>query len=140
MALDTADELEIMELVARYNYAIDHRRAEEWADVFTTDGELWADGERRAGGRAGLIEHIHKAARTGQKIRHWPCNPLIEGDGLTARLRMYVLAWDITEGIRPKILAEYDDDLVKTDGRWKFKVRRVSAAAGVWPQHVKAPS
>ena len=136
--LNESDKVEIMELVARYNHAIDHRRAEEWADVFTEDGELWADGALRAGGRPALIEHIRKAERTGQKIRHWPCNPIIEGGQGRARLRMYVLAWDIGDGIRPKILAEYEDDLVSDNGQWKFKVRRVTACAGDWPSHVKA--
>lgn len=136
--LNEGDKVEIMELVARYNHAIDHRRAEEWADVFTEDGELWADGALRAGGRPALVEHIRKAERTGQQIRHWPCNPIIEGGNGSARLRMYVLAFDIVGGIRPKILAEYEDDLVQQEGRWKFKVRRVTACAGDWPSHVKA--
>ena len=136
MPLNAADKLEIMELVARYNFAIDHRRAEEWADVFTADGELWADNALRATGRAALVEHIRKAERTGQKIRHWPCNPVIEGEGNRARLRMYVLAFDIAGGIRPQIMAEYDDELAKIAGHWKFKVRRVTACAGDWPAHV----
>ncbi len=136
MPLSAADELGINELVSRYNFAIDHRRAEEWADVFTGDGELWADNQQRAAGRDALIEHIRKAERTGQKIRHWPCNAVIDGEGDRAHLRMYVLAFDISSGIRPKILAEYDDDLLKVAGQWKFKVRRVTACAGDWPAHV----
>lgn len=136
MALSAAEELEIQELVARYNFAIDHRQAEEFADVFAPDGELWADGKLRAAGRAALVEHIRKAERTGHKIRHWPCNPVIEADGNAARLRMYVMAWDITEGMRPQILAEYDDDLVRIDGHWKFRVRRVTGVAGEFPVHV----
>ena len=138
LELSATDEFEIIELVARYNFAIDHRRAEEWADVFSPDGELWADGKLRASGRPALVEHIRKAERTGHKIRHWPCNPVIEGKDDSARLKMYVLAYDITNGIRPQILAEYDDELVKLDGHWKFKVRRVSACGGDWPVHVQS--
>ena len=134
--LSAADEYEIIEVAARYNHAIDHRRAGEFADTFTADGELWADGQLRARGHVALAEHIRKAERTGQKIRHWPCNPVIEGEGGRARLRMYALAFDIAEGIRPKIMVEYEDELEKVDGYWKFRVRRVTACAGDWPAHV----
>lgn len=132
-----ADELDIMELVARYNHAIDHRRADDFAAVFAPEGELWADGALRARGTAALAEHIRKAERTGQQIRHWPCNPLVRVSGDAATLRMYVLAWDVTGGgMRAQIMAEYDDALARVDGRWKFTVRRVSGVAGNFPPHV----
>jgi hypothetical protein len=136
MAINTDDRLNILELVARYNWAIDHREAEAFADVFTADGELWADHALRAKGRAALIEHIRKAERTGHRIRHWPCNPVLEGTGDGAKLRMYVMAFDIGAGIRPQIIAEYEDDLARNGGQWKFRVRRVTRTAGDWPVHV----
>ena len=82
-------------------------------------------------------EHIRKAERTGQQIRHWPCNPLITVSGDAAQLRMYVLAWNVTDGgIEPLIMAEYDDALARVGGQWKFTVRRVSGVAGNFPPHV----
>ena len=136
MPLSTADELEILELAARYNHAIDHREGEAWADVFTDDGQLITDGTVRAAGREGLLGHIRRAQASGQKVRHWICNPLIDGDGDSARLRMYVLAYVFTDGnITPTIMGEYDDDLVRENGRWKFRTRRVTACGGDYPPH-----
>ena len=137
MPISPADELEIMELAARYNWAIDHRQAEEWADVFTEDGRFEAYGQTRAEGRAQLVAYIRKAAAAGHKSRHWISNAIIEegNAGDTARLRLYVMALDISEGIRPYIMGDYDDALVKVNGRWKFKRRSVNLCAGKsWTQ------
>ena len=136
MPLSAADRLEILELAARYNHAIDHRRGEEWADVFTADGQLITDGTVRAAGREGLLEHIRRAQASGQKVRHWICNAVIDGDGDLAHLMMYVLAYVFTDGnITPTIMGQYDDDLVREGGRWKFRTRRVTACAGGYPAH-----
>ncbi len=140
MPLTPADRIEIMELASRYNHAIDHRRAEEWADVFTDDGKFVAYGEVRAQGREQLVAYIHKAAAAGHKSRHWTSNAVIGGDGDNAQLKLYVMAIDISEGIHPYIMGEYDDALVKVGGRWKFKVRNVTLCAGKsWTQGGLSP-
>ena len=130
MPLTAADRLEIMELVARYNWAIDHGNAEEWADVFTDDGKFVGYGELRAQGREALRAYIEKSKAAGHKKRHWTSGAIIEGDGNNARLQLYIMAIDISEGIRPYIMGEYDDTLVKVNGAWKFKVRNVTLCAG----------
>ena len=131
MPLTAEDKLEIMELAARYNFAIDRRLAEEWADVFTEDGELWGGGKLRAAGRAGLEEHMRTAAKTGESIRHWTSNTVIDGEGDKATLQMYVMAWNITGGgMVPYVMGDYDDTLVKVNGRWKFKRRHVTPRTG----------
>jgi uncharacterized protein (TIGR02246 family) len=137
MALTAADVLEIMELAARYNWAIDHRNAEEWADVFTEDGKFVAYGQTRCEGRAQMLAYIEKARAAGHKSRHWICNSIIEEGGApdTARLRLYVMAINISDGIQPYIMGDYDDTLVKVNGKWKFKLRNVNLCAGKsWTQ------
>lgn len=130
MALSTQDKLEIMELAARYAFTIDRRMAEEWADCFTDDGLMISGNGNRVEGRAAFLEHMRKARESGKKVRHWGCNHIIEGDGDTARLQMYLMAVDISDGIKPYVMGEYDDTVVKVNGRWKFKVRRITFAAG----------
>ncbi|MBM3347974.1 MAG: nuclear transport factor 2 family protein [Betaproteobacteria bacterium] len=130
MALSAADKLEIMELVSRYNWAIDHDHAEEWVDLFTADGRFLIDGEVRGEGCDNLLAYTRKSAAAGNKKRHWTSNALIEGDGDRARLRLYIMALDISEGIRPYIMGEYDDTLARVDGRWKFRERNVTLCAG----------
>jgi hypothetical protein len=137
MPLTTEDKLEIMELTSRYNFAIDRRLAEEWAEVFTEDGQLFSNGELRAAGTADLQQYMRAAAKTPMKIRHWTANPIIEEGKApgSATLRMYVMAWDITggDGMTPYVMGEYNDDLVREKGKWKFKARRVTPCAGKIP-------
>lgn len=130
MALSTQDKLDIMELAARYAFTIDRRMAEEWADCFTEDGLMISGNGNRVEGRAAFIEHMRKARESGKKVRHWGCNHIVEGDGDTARLRMYLMAVDISNGITPYVMGEYDDTVVRVNGQWKFKVRRITFAAG----------
>ena len=130
MPLSLEEKQAITELTARYNFTIDHHEAEAWADTFVDDGELSVDGKTQCKGRQGRIDFVNKAKSSGYKSRHWVCNMLIEGDGDTARLRMYVMAIAIINGIDPYVMGEYDDALIKVNGQWKFKVRNVSFCAG----------
>jgi hypothetical protein len=123
-----------MQLTARYNFAIDNREADALAETFTEDGELWAGGELRAGGREDLRAYMRAAAQQPLKIRHWTTNAIIEGEGNEARLRMYVMAWTITDGtISPHVMGDYDDRLVRTTAGWQFKCRNVTLRAGSIP-------
>jgi hypothetical protein len=130
MPHSTADKIAINELVARYNMAMDHVQAADWAATFTEDGELVIDGKTIAKGRAALIAMVENAARGTYRGRHWVCNSIIDGEGDTARLRMYVLSFGINEGIVPRVMGEYDDTLVRVSGQWKFRTRNISFVAG----------
>ena len=124
------DKLAINELVAKYNMAMDHVQAAEWADTFTDDGDLVIDGKSIAKGRAALTAMVEGAAKGVYRGRHWVCNSIIDGEGNTARLRMYVLSFAINDGIVPRVMGEYDDTLVKANGQWKFKTRNITFCAG----------
>ena len=112
-------------------FAIDHRRAEEWADTFTDDGVFRVAGAVRAQGREDLVSLIQKRVGEGESMRHWTNNAIIEGEGDKARLRMYLAVYNITHELQaPFLMAEYDDQLVKVNGSWKFKLRDVTVVAG----------
>lgn len=131
MPLNVQEKYEILELVARYNFAIDHRRAEDWADTFTDDGVFRVAGVVRAQGREALVSLIQKRVGEGDSVRHWTSNAIIEGEGDRASLRMYLAVYNITHGLQaPFLMAEYDDQLVKVQGHWKFKLRDVTIVAG----------
>lgn len=130
MPLTTADKLEIMELAARYNYAIDRCGPEEWAGVFTDDGQVWADGKLLAAGRVQLEGYMRAGLKEGKNLlRHFNSNAVIEqAGGGDARLRIYVMTWDLAgDSMTPVFLGQYDDVLTRVDGQWKFKIRRVTA-------------
>lgn len=138
MALSTQDRLEILELASRYAHAIDRRAAEEWADCFTDDGVMMSGNGNRVEGRAAFIEHMRKAKASGKQVRHWGCNHIIEGEGDLARLRMYLMAVDVGPNastdagpnLIPYVMGHYDDTVVRVNGRWKFKQRRITFDAG----------
>lgn len=124
------DKQAIAELAARYIYAMDHQKPEDWADTFVEDGELQVDGKVVCKGRQGRIDFASKAATSGYKVRRWMSNWQIDINGDTARLRLYVLAFGIKDGITPDVMGEYDDDLVRVGKQWKFQTRRVTFCAG----------
>ncbi len=132
MANETADKIEIIELVAKYNTYIDHHEAEAWADLFTEDGIFQSGNNIRAAGSAQLFDYVAKRRLTGlPKLRHWAVNHIIDISGNEGRLRCYVMAFNIEHGLEaPYIMAEYDDTLLRVGGRWKFKHRRVTIVAG----------
>jgi hypothetical protein len=132
MGLSVEDRVAIMELVSRYNFSIDHFEAEAWADTFAEDGMLIAGGTERAKGRANLIEYVAKRRHAGEpRLRHWVSNFLIDGDAAKAKLKLYVMAFNIAKGLEaPYVMGEYDDDLEKIGSAWKFKVRRMNVVAG----------
>lgn len=132
MALTLADRMAIHDLVADYNWAIDHVEAEAWAATFTEDGALVANGVERARGRAALVAYLAERRAAGKpQLRHWVTNLRVSGEGTQARLQAYVMAFRIDEGLgAPYVMGEYDDDVVHTGGRWLFRARRLTVVAG----------
>jgi uncharacterized protein (TIGR02246 family) len=140
-----ADWLQIQELVARYNHAIDHHDPKAWADVFEEDGTLMVNGEVRARGRAQLFDYVERRRLAGEpRLRHWVTNMIadIRGDHATAKL--YVMAFNVGAGLEaPYVMGEYEDEVVRRQGRWRFRVRHMTVVAGRSMQslsaaHVKA--
>jgi SnoaL-like domain len=85
------DQLEIRELVARYNYAIDEGRPDEWVATFVPDGTF----ESSALGTHTGPEALHAFA-TGYLAdvtgRHCTSDFVIDVDGDEARSRCYLIA------------------------------------------------
>jgi hypothetical protein len=132
VSVSSADKLAILELVSRYNRAIDHFDPRGFAETFTADGVLVTAGVERAKGRPNLEQYVgHLARARTPELRHWVSNPLINGAGDTATLKLYVMVFDITQGLTtPYLMGEYDDDLIGENGKWLFKVRRMTPVAG----------
>ena len=134
MSLGWEDRLEIRELVARYDRAIDGGDAEGWAACFTEDG-VW-DGSIRVEGREALLAFARRlpvdpdfAAFRG--ARHFVANFLIEGAGDEARLRCdNLMLQPRAGGVAALVAADYDDRLRRVDGRWLFATRRTRVVRG----------
>ena len=124
MPLSTEDRLEIMDLAARYNHAIDFGDAGAWAATFTADGSFEMPG-RALSGAAELEAFAKQFAETQSGTRHWTNNLLIEGDGDRATLRCYLCLQKNGSG-EPVTTGFYTDELRKVDGHWRFAARKVS--------------
>ena len=133
MAIQTADRVEIGDLVARYNKAIDTGDAEGWAATFTKDGEFngivgdfVGTDQLTAFVRAYASEEQYAAFASAQ---HWVTNIVIEGDdGDPDRAEMFAHVMMVApqdDGGRIILVGHYEDTLRRVDGRWLFARRIV---------------
>jgi hypothetical protein len=126
-ALSTQDYIDIQQLYARYNHAIDGCDAEGWAATFTPDGTF-----TRFTGREALEGFIRQwcGAMNGAYRRHWNTNLLITPAEDGARGAVLLMLLDVSA--RPASIAStatYDDTLVRTADGWRFKSRMLKGDA-----------
>jgi uncharacterized protein (TIGR02246 family) len=78
--LTAEDRLEIAELFARWSHAEDSGQAEDWADVFTSDGTHVNSKGKTVTGRAALVENsVQRWARPANRLAvHWLSDPVVE--------------------------------------------------------------
>ena len=119
-ALTAQDLVEIQQLYAKYNWALDSGDAEGYASTFTPDGVF----NNNAGHDA-----IVKFANTfhggmGAHVRHWNTNLLITPSAAGASGQVYLVLVDFASK-PPSIVtsASYSDELTKTAQGWRFKKR-----------------
>lgn len=126
MPLSVADHIEIHDLLARYNHAIDAGDAPAWAATFTSDGAFTSSGRTRTGTQELQAFAVDFATRMPGS-RHWVSNVVIEGDDDRATMRCYLQLLKTGAGSPPTIAttARYEDTLRRVDGVWKFASRTV---------------
>jgi uncharacterized protein (TIGR02246 family) len=122
MPLKPEDHLAILNLLSRYNHAIDLRNPDLWADCFTEDGEFDARPVTHCHGRAELHDF---AARSLGRTRHWNTNVMVEGDGDRATSHLYLMTVTPGADAKPGVTGVYTDQLVKQDGQWKIQKRHL---------------
>lgn len=131
MSLSVEDRLEIQELYARYNHAIDFGKADAWAACFTPDGVFTASAAGTFTGTEALANFVRSFAER-MKARHWTNNLVIEGTPGGAQGTCY-LALLIPGGAeKPPTIATtavYSDTLVKGAEGWRFSSRSVAGDA-----------
>ena len=123
------DKAAIAELIARYNYAIDHNDYQGWANTFAPDGvfrgvigSFLAHSELDK-----FIASVKDLTATSPNLRHYVTNILPEVNGNEARCTSFLLMTSTTkEGVSTIALCgEYEDRLVKLNGQWLFLERIV---------------
>ncbi len=126
MPLDAADTLEILQLAARYNHAIDYGDPEAWAGTFTENGTFnTAQGVQE--GHEALAQFAAGFGTGMAGARHWTNNHIVEGEGDSATHTCYLNLIQTNDGAKSMITGLYNDTLVKVDGQWRFSSRTVTA-------------
>jgi uncharacterized protein (TIGR02246 family) len=133
MMLPLEDRLEIAELHARYNRAVDTGDAEGWAACFTPDG-IFDARSRYAKGIAELVAfaRFYHGQEAYRGAVHWNNNIVADGDGSEARVHAdYILVRGSDEGVQILSSGAYASVARKVDGRWLFASRKsiVTSAA-----------
>ena len=120
-----ADEMEIRDLVARYDHAIDEGWAEQWVATFVPDGtfESTALGSHTGAEALRTFADGYIAAVTG---RHCTSDFVIEVDGDEARSRCYLILINNAATPIVSVTAVYDDVLRRTPDGWRFVHRKVT--------------
>jgi hypothetical protein len=124
------DQLAIRELVARYNYAIDEGRPEEWVATFVPDGTFESSALGKHTGPEALLTFAkgYIAAVTG---RHCTSDFVIDIDGDEARSRCYLIAVNNAAAPIISATAVYEDVLRRTPDGWRFVHRKVTPDTAV---------
>lgn len=119
-----ADQLEIRQLVAKYNRAFDYRDPEAWVATFAADGTFAMGGKQLAAGHDALLAFARKMIPT-MKVKHCTTDAIVEVQGNNATHDAYLILVDTGEKVSVVNSGRYLDQLVKVDGAWKFKSRVV---------------
>jgi uncharacterized protein (TIGR02246 family) len=128
MGLSVEDIVEIQQLCARYNHAVDHGDGEAFAAMFTEDGTLKA--QSQISGRPALAAFAASVPGSLPNPRHVASNIVIDGDGATATVSAYLHVWGSVgpDGATMLITSgQYDDRLVSHEGAWLFASRVYTA-------------
>jgi hypothetical protein len=130
-ALTPADHVEIRNLYATYNHYVDSAKDDGWAyaNLWTKDGVFHINlaSPRVIRGDTELAALAKGAGAPPPFVRaaHHTVNLMIEpsAEGANAAAYLFMMSSPTESTSATGLSAIYHDQLVKTDGGWKFKVR-----------------
>ena len=126
-AVDEKDA--IRELLAEYCFRLDDGRFAEMAALFTADG-TWDTAFGKATGRAAIAELAkslrERAGDQRPRAVHLVTNIAIALDGERAQVRSnWTVVQNSPEGPKIGSGGGYADEMVKEDGEWRFRYRKI---------------
>ncbi|MDX5451680.1 MAG: nuclear transport factor 2 family protein [Rhodococcus sp. (in: high G+C Gram-positive bacteria)] len=114
----------IRSLDARYCRHLDDGDWDALMDLFTDDGEF--DGLSRPRGKAEMREFFAGLAADGlTTFWHFITNMEIDLDRDRATVRSFLWQPCVTDGAPAIAAGRYTDEVVKVDGRWRYRVKQV---------------
>jgi SnoaL-like domain len=124
MELTASDKLEIMELAARFEMALDKEEVENYLAIFVKDGSVqvfWGTAIGKEQLRQGFYAMLDTFARSR---RHCTTNAIIQGDGSEAVMESYLLVFN-REDLHRIGSAFVSDRARKIEGQWYLASRQI---------------
>jgi hypothetical protein len=126
MTLSTADRLEILDVIARADWAATRRDADAYVQLFTEDAVLDGDQGHHAGREALRASVGPIWAAEGKATLHLTVNPVVDDDGPEPIARSVLLIIDPPVIIRTTTIIT--QTLRHSAGSWRIARRTVGAA------------
>ena len=130
MKLTAEDKLDIIELTATFDNALDSEEVDKYMTVWAEDGELsgfWGSTKGRDNLKDQFSELLEGFAR-GR--RHVLTNHEIKSDGDKVTMYCYLTVFNRADTTMAGT-GTFNDTLVKVDGKWLFQKRELSADPNV---------
>ena len=126
MPIDAAP-VQILSLMQRYCWAVDHRLWEEWVQCWVENGAFEVRGKRLVG-IASIRDFVEGEIGAYQMLRHLQHAPEIQiQDATTATVRSYFeLKGRTPRGTDVEALGSYEDICTYNHGRWQLQRRRAT--------------
>jgi ketosteroid isomerase-like protein len=122
------DKDNIVDLVHRYSYCVDHRLYDEVVDLFTEDCTVdYGPGWPPVRSRAALRQMFGGPANGFRATSHHNANVLVmfESDD-QASVRTSVYAWhQQADGVSPSLWGYYHDSVVRDPDGWRIAARQL---------------
>jgi hypothetical protein len=125
---DLAEKDAIREVMAEYCFHLDNDRFADMAALFTADG-TWDTAFGKGTGRGGveaLVRSMRRSADPRPRAIHHCTNIVIKIEGTTAKcFSNWVTVQNSGQGPKIGSAGSYTDDMVKQDGTWLFRYRKI---------------
>ncbi len=119
------DELEIIRLRARYCHLLDDMQWDDFVDLFTEDGVF--EGLSKVSGHQEIMRFFSQdVPKVAEQFWHFCTNGTVQVDGDTATGRISMEYISISNGVSYTSAGHYDDVMVRENGVWKFKSRKIT--------------
>jgi 3-phenylpropionate/cinnamic acid dioxygenase small subunit len=123
------DKDEIVDLVHRYSYCVDHRLYDDVVELFTEDCivDFGYDNGPPVRSRVALLRLFGHPEGGFRATSHHNANVLVTfGDDDNATVLTSVYAWhERNDGVRPKLWGYYHDSVVRTSEGWRIAKREL---------------
>ncbi len=119
----------IRDLMSEYCFYIDNGEFEKFADLFTADGIFETGPLGKLKGRKAIHDfiaaHVPRLGE-GPARKHCTMNHLIRVNGKEASADSYIVVIrESDSGVVASLAGRYEDKLVKENGEWRFRVRKI---------------